>query len=1220
MRSFESVEGTSAKYWEIWCEGSEVTVRFGRIGAAGQTKVKAFDNPGPAQVHEARLIAEKTKKGYVEITSTTAAAAVPAPSPTPASAVPPPAAATAAPCMDEPTPEPVSTAAAVDENTFVFPSAWYRHRYARRGSAGLTAFMPDPRARKVVDEEISRVPHQVRLILEAPGTAPDVRMAGLAWRDGDPDAEPVGAAAVALAAALGKWSDQHRMASFVDLWVAQRGLMFAVEAALEVMAMRVAEDGARGANGQRYCIKAMGPGDSRYSWQIDSQLLILFRARQALAAASSPDHEAAVAMLAEHRTTSLYRRVATSVLAPGQAAWVEHDIADAIAADDHYLATVLLAAAGTGEQASRLAPLVSTWSVAGSLALPATLADALGAECAPALFHWFDEDTGAEGRRRLLSVLAALPGDDVINGLIQRIDAKYTTPALLEAAERYPVRALRLLAEAGGKRTVADLLRGHVTAHPDLVEVVLPALTADAAVRVEAMAGDAAAVTVAPAEAVPAVLVSPPWLHRAKPAKPVVVPGLTCTDPATVGWLPGERGSWREVHFERFADPKDGWAKAALRIAAGHAAWHEPVQFFTEAPELVARPLLARWTPRYVWESGTWMRVIIARFEIDALPLALHIAERSPSEGAPQLLPFFSPAIAVHMADWLTRLKSVRELAQTWLLRHASAAARALVPPALDKAGAGRRQAERALLVLHANGHTEAIRAAATSYGVDAEAAIATLLATDPLDVLPAKIPANPAWAAPGLLPPLAVRDGVGALPAEAVSAVVTMLALSRSDDPYAGLKVVREAVDAESLADFGWQLFQRWQSSGANSKENWVLDMLGVIGDDETVRRLTPLILAWPGEGGHAKAVTGVNVLAGIGTDVALMHLHGIAQRAKFKGLKAAAQQKMDEVAAGLGLSAEQLADRLVPDFGLEADGSMRLDYGSRQFVVGFDEQLRPYVADAAGKHVKALPKPGARDDAELAPAAYKQFSALKKDVRTIAADQIRRLERAMVTGRRWSGAEFRQLFVDHPLLWHIVRRLVWGLYDSGGALLGAIRVAEDRSFSTVDDDETTVPADAVVGVAHPLHLGSTLAAWSEVFADYEILQPFPQLSRQTFALTADETAVAELSRFEGITLPTTKVMGLERRGWRRETPQDGGVQGYIELKLGPKLEMSISLDPGIVVGMVTEFPEQKLTGVFLHDGTGTGWRSQSSRIPLGRLDPVAASEIIRDLTEITA
>ena len=70
-----------------------------------------------------------------------------------------------------------------------------------------------------------------------------------------------------------------------------------------------------------------------------------------------------------------------------------------------------------------------------------------------------------------------------------------------------------------------------------------------------------------------------------------------------------------------------------------------------------------------------------------------------------------------------------------------------------------------------------------------------------------------------------------------------------------------------------------------------------------------------------------------------------------KFKGLSANGAGEDREVAAGLGLTAEQLADRLVPDFGLDADGSMVLDYGPRRFVVGFDEQLKPYVADEAGK-----------------------------------------------------------------------------------------------------------------------------------------------------------------------------------------------------------------------------------------------------------------------------
>jgi predicted DNA-binding WGR domain protein len=54
------------KYWEITQVGKNVTVRFGKIGADGQLKVKEFDNKEDAEAEVEKLIKEKTKKGYVE--------------------------------------------------------------------------------------------------------------------------------------------------------------------------------------------------------------------------------------------------------------------------------------------------------------------------------------------------------------------------------------------------------------------------------------------------------------------------------------------------------------------------------------------------------------------------------------------------------------------------------------------------------------------------------------------------------------------------------------------------------------------------------------------------------------------------------------------------------------------------------------------------------------------------------------------------------------------------------------------------------------------------------------------------------------------------------------------------------------------------------------------------------------------------------------------------
>ncbi len=65
-RRFEFSEGKSNKFWEISVEGTEVTVCYGRIGTEGQTNVKAFADEAAASRHVAKLIEEKTGKGYRE--------------------------------------------------------------------------------------------------------------------------------------------------------------------------------------------------------------------------------------------------------------------------------------------------------------------------------------------------------------------------------------------------------------------------------------------------------------------------------------------------------------------------------------------------------------------------------------------------------------------------------------------------------------------------------------------------------------------------------------------------------------------------------------------------------------------------------------------------------------------------------------------------------------------------------------------------------------------------------------------------------------------------------------------------------------------------------------------------------------------------------------------------------------------------------------------------
>jgi predicted DNA-binding WGR domain protein len=73
MRRFEFSTGGSDKFWEIELKGTSFAVKFGRIGTMGQVQEKTFPTEEKAKQEHDKLIAEKLKKGYVEIQSTASA-------------------------------------------------------------------------------------------------------------------------------------------------------------------------------------------------------------------------------------------------------------------------------------------------------------------------------------------------------------------------------------------------------------------------------------------------------------------------------------------------------------------------------------------------------------------------------------------------------------------------------------------------------------------------------------------------------------------------------------------------------------------------------------------------------------------------------------------------------------------------------------------------------------------------------------------------------------------------------------------------------------------------------------------------------------------------------------------------------------------------------------------------------------------------------------------
>ncbi|MEU0539720.1 DUF4132 domain-containing protein [Nocardia sp. NPDC005978] len=456
-----------------------------------------------------------------------------------------------------------------------------------------------------------------------------------------------------------------------------------------------------------------------------------------------------------------------------------------------------------------------------------------------------------------------------------------------------------------------------------------------------------------------------------------------------------------------------------------------------------------------------------------------------------------------------------------------------------------------------------------------------------------------PKWLAPQLLPQLRVRGSDRALPEAAAVRWVSLLMAWGPDGDAPGAPEVIAAVDPVSAAAFGWAIFDAWHLAAYPAKSGWVLRTLALVGTDDTVRQLVPFINAWPSKSGSARAVEAVEVIAAIGGDVALTQLHGIAERSRHDSVRTRASEKVEALSAALGLNEQELADRVVPQLGLAA-GVRTLDYGSRRFTVSLDHELRPRIM-LDGRSLRTLPRPAATDDPELAPAAYRSFREFSEELKTATAEQIRRFESAMLDGRRWRAPAFRSLILEHPVLGHLARRLVWAEFDATGAVAGAFRVDQDHSLADVDDEPYELAEDALLGIAHPLHLGDSLPRWREQFRDYELLQPFEQLDRDVHGFTPEEAAGETLDRFADRRIITGRIYGLRKYGW--VVSHDG-----IYRRFGTFRVVRVALSPGIQGGYSYEAEEQRVVSVRLTGGT------------FGAFDPVTASELLRQLERLAA
>lgn len=415
-------------------------------------------------------------------------------------------------------------------------------------------------------------------------------------------------------------------------------------------------------------------------------------------------------------------------------------------------------------------------------------------------------------------------------------------------------------------------------------------------------------------------------------------------------------------------------------------------------------------------------------------------------------------------------------------------------------------------------------------------------------------------------LPLLMLEETQKSLPKDVQARLLQILMLSDFKKPMPMLLLTLQHMSKNSQTTLANALWDEYLRLDMPKDDKWLMMASGFLYHDTLDDKVWRFIKEWeshPHKRASVKLTFAVLAQQAIShpntksADNALRMLIRISQKARAT-LRPPAQEQIERYAKTVGLSQDDMADKLIPTLGLDAQGKRMFDFGERHFTMSLDANLKPKFTDNNGKSFKNLPKAGKNDDADKANQAHAELKDLKKQLKEFIRDDVPRMENMLLTQRRLNFANFKAFYVNNPLMLRYSYQLVWGVFDKDNTdkLIQPFRVVETGEILDINDDELTISDDAFIGLVHPIQLTEEQKQQlSQSLQDDEIIQPFAQLARSVYFLTDEEKNKQTIIRFNDEKFATGSLIGFKNKGWEPYQIGGGYCEGYSKTVNGHEL-----------------------------------------------------------------
>ena len=334
------------------------------------------------------------------------------------------------------------------------------------------------------------------------------------------------------------------------------------------------------------------------------------------------------------------------------------------------------------------------------------------------------------------------------------------------------------------------------------------------------------------------------------------------------------------------------------------------------------------------------------------------------------------------------------------------------------------------------------------------------------------------------------------------------------------------------------------------------------------------------------------------------------LKRRLKRPGEIKTVDKALAALAAARGMTASELEEIGLPDYGFTSDGATEVSVGPARAVLMITDAHALETRWRSADGLKLSGPPAAVKEAHAA--ELKALRARVKEIGETLAAQRLRLERLYLADREWPLDLWRARYLDEPLVCNLARRLVW-----------AFRLGERWVAALPEQGGLCDPSGAKIAVDgertrvrlwHPMQ--STVAevlAWRHRLGELGLTQPFKQVHREIYLLTDAERSTQTYSnRFAHHIVGQHQFRALcQARGWNCPAfgAWDPGNARPHKRMVERGLQVEFWVDP-VESSMPNEtFQFQYLTTAQIRFVT-----TKNEPIALEAIDRVLFSEMMRD------